>query len=173
MAPLSNDPCTDFESTVPLKVINRVIKAGQAFDQLAPPGPPWDPLAGIRLTADSSLPPSNIPAVGIGAFYYPYAPGQTPKSASFRVTLYRLDRDGRQPHASSNVQVQFGGSQFALAPSGTVTLTPGTQSGYSAFILQWLSKGPYVGYPGRFILVLDGGAQYGSMEYWLQVWNWS
>jgi hypothetical protein len=59
------------------------------------------------------------------------------------------------------------------APSDIVTLTPGTESNLSSFVVTWLSKGPYTGYPSRFFLVFDGGAQYGSMEYWLEVWNWA
>jgi len=173
MMPLSNEPCTDFESTIPLKVINRVIAAGPSVPPFATPGPPppWDPNAGIRLTADASLPPSGLLPFGFGNFYYPYAPGQTPRPASFRVTLYD---ENRQPHGSSNVVVDFAYAGVTRpAPSATLTLTPGTQGNVTAFSVQWLSKGPYLGYPSRFFLVLDGGAQYGSMEYWLEVWNWS
>lgn len=168
---LSNAPCADFEATVPLNVINRVIAAGPTDAQYAATGPPWDPNAGLKLKADPSLPPENVPAFATGNFFYSYAPGQTPKPALFRVTLYD---DKRQPYGSSNVQVQFGvGATVTPAPSATVTLTPGTQGSPTYLTLRWLSKGPYVGYPGRFFLVLDGGALYGSMEYWLEVWNWS
>jgi hypothetical protein len=173
MTPLPNEPCTDFESTVPLKVINRVITAGPSVPPFSTPGPPppWDPNAGITLTADYSLPPSGVLPIGFGNFYYPYAPGQAPNPGSFRVTLYD---EKRQPHGTSNVVVNFAfGGATRPAPSATITLTPGTQGSPTAFTVQWLSAGPHLGYPSRFFLVLDGGAQYGSMEYWLQVWNWS
>ncbi len=171
MTPLSNQPCTDFESTLPLKVTNRVVTALPTDDQYAAQGPPSDLHAGLKLKADPSFPPENVATFATGVFYYPYAPGQTPKPASFRVTLYD---DKRQTYGGSTVQVQFGvGPIVRPALSATVTLTPGTQNSPSYFTVQWLSKGPYAGYATRFFLVFDGGADYGSIEYWLQVWNWS
>lgn len=40
MTALSNAPCADFESTVPLKVINRVVKAAPTVPPFSTPGPP-------------------------------------------------------------------------------------------------------------------------------------
>lgn len=75
------------------------------------------------------------------------------------MTLYD---DKRQPHGTSNVLVDFSSAGKTYpAPSATIVLTPGTQGSPSAFYVQWLSPGPYVGYPARFFLILDGGAQYG------------
>lgn len=171
MDPLSNQPCSDFESTVPLKVINRVLRAQPTDAQSAAPGPPWDPNAGLKLKGgiDASLPPANVPPVAQGYFSYPYAPGQAAQPTTFVVTIYD---DKRQPLSSNNILMAVNGVLLAPRPSAATTLAPGTQGSPTSLRVGWTAKGPNVGYPTRFLLVLDGGALYGSMEYWLEVWNW-
>jgi hypothetical protein len=174
LAAQSGDPCSDHEVTVPLNVKNRFLRLQRNFAAVGP-SPPWDPLAGAQINADSALPPANVVNfIGLSC-WFPYVQGESPSSIPIKFTL--LD-ENRMPHVGSEVVIAapaLSANSVTLSPSATLNVTPGASNVplSPTLSVQWNSKGPHNEYANRFFLIADGGCKFGQTEFWLDVWNWS
>lgn len=167
--PNLRQPCSDWEVTVPVKLVNRYLNAALINGT---PGlsPVWNSQAGVELNANPHHEPRGVTNSAECGYDFPAVPGETDTMAPITISLYD---DERQLHSGSDVRITFDTGQSAhLSPSATLTL-PIRINAKVNFTIEWRSKGAAVKYSTLFYLVLDGGCAYGRTELWLTLWNWS
>jgi len=170
LPPNTEQPCTEWEVTVPLKVYNRYLSL-KRVNGTPGDGPPWDDdNGGAQLNANPQYPPAGVSRSVQGHYAFNSAPGDTETEAEITISLYN---DERQLYSGSDVKITFATGQSAmLSPSAKLTLPIRVDGLPEEFTIEWLSEGPHVNYSMLFYLVMDGGDTYGQGELWLHVWNW-
>jgi hypothetical protein len=167
-------PCADWEVTAPVKVINRVMRIDlDPYDQLNTLGdaPAYNPHAGAQMNADPTRKPYDINNYAKVIYLFPFATGTGPFEG-VPVDIYLLD-ETRKPVVGAHLRITFDSGATAVLTQPARLSVP-LYDTYRRFRLEWVKASPEdVNFSSLFILVIDGGCQFGQVEFWINAWNWA